>query len=84
MYRGVISEVTTFGVDVVGGGEEGETKYEAGVTERRNPNRAHPGGYSRRDATSWRTSYGWGSQLLCRSGSGVGRDPRQGCFVVES
>ena len=52
MYRRVISEVTAFGVDVVGGGEESETEYQASVAERRNPNRAHPGGYSRGDATS--------------------------------
>ena len=73
-----------FGVDVVGGGEESETEHKASVAEGRNPNRAHPGGYSRGDATSWRTSYGWGSRPLDRSGSGVGRDPRQGCFVVGS
>ena len=84
MYRRVISEVATFGVDVVGGREEGETEDEASVTERRDPNRAHPGGYSRRDASSWKTSYGWGSQSLDKSGSGAGRDPRQVCFVGES
>ena len=57
MYRRMVTEIATLGVDVVRGGEEGETEDEAGVTERRNPNRAHPGGYSQRDASSWRTSY---------------------------
>ena len=58
MNRGVITQVATLGVDVVGGGKEGKTEDKAGVTDGRNPNRAHPGGYSRRDSTSWGVSYG--------------------------
>ena len=76
MYWRVISEVATFGVDVVGGRKEGDTEDEGGVADRRNPNCAHPGGYSRGDATSWKTSYGWGSQPLDKSGSEAGRGPR--------
>ena len=68
----MFSEVAAFGVDVVGGGEESETEHKAGVTKGRNPNRAHPGGYSRGDATSWRTSYGWDSQPLDRVGVELG------------
>ena len=58
MYRGVITKVSSFGEDIIGGGEEGETEDKAGITDGRNPNRAHPGGYSRRDALSWNLSCG--------------------------
>ena len=46
MNRGIVAKVTAFGIDVVRGREEGETEYEAGITEGRDPNWAHPGGYS--------------------------------------
>ena len=46
MYWGVVTEVATFSIDVVRGGEQGETEYKAGITKRRDPNWAHPGGYS--------------------------------------
>ena len=52
MDWGVILKISSFSVNVVGRGAESEAKYQAGVTEGRNPNRAHPGGYSRRDALS--------------------------------
>ena len=52
MYGRVITKIAVFGVGVVRGGEEGEAEDEAGVTEGRNPNRAHSGGYSQRDASS--------------------------------
>ena len=46
MHQGVITKVSAFGIDIVGGGEESEAENKAGVTDGRNPNRAHPGGYS--------------------------------------
>ena len=52
MYRGVFPEVVTFCIDVVRGGEQGETEHENSVAKGRNPHWAHPGGYSRRDAMS--------------------------------
>ena len=58
MNRGIITQVATLGVDVIGGGEEGDTEDETCVTDGRDPNRAHPGGYSRRDSSSWGVSYG--------------------------
>ena len=39
-------EVMTFGVNIVGGGEQSETEYQTSVAKRRDPNRAHSGGYS--------------------------------------
>ena len=69
-----------FGIDIVGGGKQGEAKYQAGVTKRRDPNRAHLGGYSRRDALSWGVSCGWGNLFLDRSGSGCERGPSRVCF----
>ena len=84
MHQGVIVKVLAFGIDIVGGGEESEAENKAGVTDGRNPNRAHPGGYSRRDASSWGVSYGWGNRFLDRSGSGYEHGPSQVCCVVGS
>ena len=77
-------EVAAFSVYVVRGGEQGEAEHETGIAERRNPNWAHPGGYSQRDALSWGVSYGWGNQSLDRSGSGCERGPSQVCCGVGS
>ena len=52
MDWGVVPKISSFSVDVVGCGAKSEAKYQAGVTEGRNPNRAHSGGYSHRDASS--------------------------------
>ena len=46
MYRGMFLEVSAFFVDVVGGAEQGNGEYEGGIAKGRDPNRAHPGGYS--------------------------------------
>ena len=77
MYWGVVAKVLSFSVDIVGGREKSEAEDETGVTERRNPNQAHPGGYSQRDALSWGASCGWGSRLPYRRMSGFGRGPSQ-------
>ena len=84
MYQGVIAKVSAFGIDIVGGGEESEAENKAGVTDGRNPNRAHPGGYSQRDASSWGISYGWGSQFPDRSGSKYEHGPSLVYCVVGS
>ena len=47
-----------FGEDVVGGGEEGDKEDETSITDGRNPDWAHPGGYSRRDTSFWSISCG--------------------------
>ena len=54
----MITKVAVFGVDIVGSGEEGKAENEGSIAEGRNPNWAHPGGYSQRDASSWSISYG--------------------------
>ena len=77
MYRGIVTKIPAFGVDIVGGGEESDAENEASVANGRNPNRAHPGGYSRRDASSWGISYGWGNQFPYRSGSVYEHGPDQ-------
>ena len=84
MHRGVIAKVTVFGIDVVGGGEESKAENKACVTDGRDPNRVHPGGYSRRDASSWGVSYGWGNQFPDRSGSGYECGPSQVCCIIGS
>ena len=58
MDRGILTKVTSFGVDVIGGGKEGDAKDKTGVTDGRNPNWVHPGGYSQRDTSSWSVSCG--------------------------
>ena len=75
MNWGVVTQIPSLGVNVVGGGTEGETKDQTSVAERRNPNRAHPGGYSQRDSSSWVVSCGWGSLPLYRNGGEGGRGP---------
>ena len=74
---GVVTKISTFGVDIVGGGEEGDTEDKASVADGRNPDRAHPGGYSRRDASSWDISCEWDNRVLYRSGSVYARGPDQ-------
>ena len=81
MNRGVVAQILSLGVDVVRGGTESENEDETGVTDRRDPNRAHPGGYSRRDSSSWVVSCGWGNLLPYRSGDEGGRGP--GPVVVD-
>ena len=57
----VLPQVFSFYVYVVRGGKESESGDEASVTEGSDPDSAHPGGYSRRDATSWEVSCGSGN-----------------------
>ena len=52
MYWGMFFEVSAFLVDIVGGAEQGNDEYKGSVATGRDPNRAHPGGYSQRDSTS--------------------------------
>ena len=46
MYRGMFSEVSVFFIDIIGGAEQGDSEYKSSIAEGRDPNRAHPGGYS--------------------------------------
>ena len=52
MYGGIFPEITAFSVDVVRGGKQSNTKDQGGIADGRNPDQVHPGGYSRRDASS--------------------------------
>ena len=64
-------KVMAFGIDIVGGGEESNAENETGITDRRNPNRAHPGGYSRRDALSWGVRMDGATDFSTEVGVGV-------------
>ena len=52
MYQGILSQISAFFIDIVGGGKKSEYKDETSVAKRGDPNSAHPGGYSQRDTVS--------------------------------